>query len=277
MQLLTSNPSSASAVFKSNQNTKTVFIMKISTLMALFAGLFLSAASYGQCPESLFAGPTNNCHVWNFEIGSSSGNPVVNWNFGDGMTVTAGHFMQHNFILPGTYQVCATFANANCPNGVTHCQTVVVSCNCTAVQLNFNSNMANQGPSFVQWYASVYQGNTYNQGVCQFSSNDQECSATLCLENGCYTFLVTAPNAIAPWINAGFSVNVTVGGQTVTQQLQSYNPGGNQYTFTIGVNYECVACTMNVNTIQEQDNILVLEATDIPPELRSIGHKTANK
>jgi len=138
------------------------------------------------------------------------------------------------------------------------------SAQCTQVQLNFNSNMAEQGPSFVQWYASVYQGNTFNQGVCQFSPNDAECSATLCLENGCFTFLITSAATIAPW-QVDFSVNVTVGGQTVTQELQSYNPGGNQYSFTIGVNEDCVACDMNIVTMQEQDNVLVLQATETAP------------
>lgn len=135
---------------------------------------------------------------------------------------------------------------------------------CTQVQLNFNSNMANQGPGFVQWYASIYQGNTFNQGVCQFTPNDPLCASTLCLENGCYTFLITSAGTIAPW-EVGFSVNVTVGGETVTQQLQSYNTGGNQYSFTIGVNADCVACEMNVIAIQEQGNVLVLQATEFAP------------
>lgn len=228
----------------------------LTTLLSL--SLF---AGFSQCPTSIFVGNTDNCHVKNFEIGSNTGNPVVTWNFGDGSQVTTGHYVQHNYLLPGVYVVTAVYTNANCPGSVTLTAAAEVTCNCTPVSSGFISNTTQGGPSFVNWSIATIGGSTFDQGVCQFSANDPECSANLCLEDGCYRFSITAPNSLLTNVGS-FENNLLVNGQEVEIFNEEYASSNTIYRFSFSVNSNCGNCNLNVAMMQQSP--LVLTASGFP-------------
>lgn len=236
--------------------TKKIGITTLALLCALI-GL-------AECPTNIFVGSTDNCHLRNFEIGSAADNPQITWNFGDGSQVTTGHFTSHNYLLPGTYTVVASYTGPNCTEGVILTTTVEITCDCTGVSADFFSDMPLGGPSYVQWSIATIGGDTFNQGICQFSNIDPDCSANLCLEDGCYRFTITAPNALLT-NNEAFHTTLLVNGQVTDVYDTEYNSTGNVYHFSFGVNQECAPqCILNVEIMQQTNDALVLVASDQP-------------
>jgi PKD repeat protein len=81
-----------------------------------------------ECPTDMFAASTNDCTMWNFEIGNVSPGESVIWDFGDGEVSQGGHFIEHNYIENGTYVVCGQYSSNSCPEGIEICNTIIVDC-----------------------------------------------------------------------------------------------------------------------------------------------------
>jgi PKD repeat protein len=80
------------------------------------------------CPTEIDVVYSENCALVEFEIGSFEDGQSVDWHFGDDNQVTAGHFISHEYLQNGSYEVCATYTGPHCPDGITLCTLVEVNC-----------------------------------------------------------------------------------------------------------------------------------------------------
>ena len=246
----------------------------IKKLLSIATAILSTMLAVAECPNSIFSNATTNCHMWNFEIGSAQGSPQVTWNFGDGSQVTAGHFIEHNYLLPGEYTVNAYYTSNSCVEGVNLSTVINVTCNCTGVSASFLSNMPSGGPSYVQWNIATIGGSIFNQGVCQFSNSDPDCSANLCLEDGCYRFTITAANSLSTNVSA-FQTSMLLNGQLVDTFDPEFNSAGNVYHFSFSVNSDCNnVCNLDVNVTQQTTDLLILTASGQPSN--AVVHWTQN-
>ncbi|MFM7309749.1 MAG: PKD domain-containing protein [Flavobacteriales bacterium] len=80
------------------------------------------------CPTEIVVQNTTMCQMPLFLLNTPAqdGETVV-WYPGDGTAaVNGGHGFEHMYSNPGTYDVCAYYTSASCPNGTEICTSVVV-------------------------------------------------------------------------------------------------------------------------------------------------------
>lgn len=84
------------------------------------------------CPNSISTTNIDDCSSFEFSFGAPVGGEYVVWSFPDiGSFVGESSFL-HQFEFGGSYEVCAYFANNQCPNGVSLCTEVeAINCNIT--------------------------------------------------------------------------------------------------------------------------------------------------
>lgn len=152
-----------------------------------------------------------NCGEFNFNVDVPSGWQNVSWTING--EAYGGLVWEQNiqFLEEGTYEICATYENAQC-GFHQECTTVVVeNCieGCTEFTLMLFSSVGQNGPAYVIYAISDSNEVVAASGATVFDEGTLMQTLDFCLPAGCYTILVFAPdgglNASFDWLFQGAS------------------------------------------------------------------------
>ncbi|MGC6531544.1 MAG: PKD domain-containing protein [Flavobacteriales bacterium] len=190
------------------------------------------------CPEEVYAGPLEDCGWWEFEIGSFVEGELVVWEFGDGTTVTGGHYIQHEYTTSGPATVCGFYTSPLCPDGVEFCFDIAVEdCGCTPVEFYLDSNLDAGGPTSVTGVIVNENFEPVAEVACTYTADAPYCDISLCLADGCYTAGLLMDFGTAEGsFEYGVQVDGDPGATAITESVLEFG----LFSFEFGVNAECV-------------------------------------
>lgn len=237
------------------------------------------------CPNAIEATSLDNCGSFQFNIGSNAAGQYVVWTFPDAGTYIGSSSENHQFEFAGNYNVCAYYADTQCPNGVNLCVSVQaatcnVSCTLDIVQTSETCGgratfVATGAPLFstINWTVdgtSIGTGYSITRDILSGTRNVcasysiSACAATVsdCLNvliDPCTT--VDCPTEITPLTtttcgtyyldvsrNAAFeSTSWTINGEPVSTENGFNYPFPEEGSYEICANYTSAVCPAGVN------------------------------
>ncbi len=111
--------------------TKLLISKPIVIMTIAFSWLtFMSANAQNPCQPNFFAIDTvpNDCKIGFLNNSQGGSAPTYYWSYGDGSPISFSVDGYHVYSTQGWYYVCLTMMDSLCPNNITYCDSVYVSC-----------------------------------------------------------------------------------------------------------------------------------------------------
>ena len=139
------------------------------------------------CPQEIWMSEGNNCGCYEFEIGSFIEGESVIWNFGNGVEIEGGHYIDYCFEENGEYIITAWYESSECEGMLYTLGEAIVNCDeeCSEVYFVFVSFPVLGGSEYIEWTLADSEGFTLENGGCEYLDNAY-CDWSTCLEDGCY-------------------------------------------------------------------------------------------
>jgi PKD repeat protein len=221
------------------------------------------------CPDSVWMNEGNNCGCYAFEIGSFAEGEVVVWNFGDGVSVTGGHFIEHCFEVDGEYVITAFYTSNSCPGETYTLGVANVNCDeeCTEVNIAMDSFVGGGGPAFVEYTVTEVGGDIQLSGICQYNIEVAYHDIFGCLENGCYEVDIWSDTPLD--IGEAFFTSASANGSPLTIVDGPNYDGEYHLSYTFSLNGDCgeEECNIELDLSAIECGWMLFSAYGVPNEV----------
>ena len=213
------------------------------------------------CPQEIWMSEGNNCGCYEFEIGSFVEGESVTWDFGNGVTIEGGHYIEYCYEEDGEYIITAWYESSECEGMLYTLGEAIVNCydDCTEV-IGFIDSAAD-GPEWIEWTINdIDSQESVEDGICQLSTSD--CAPTICLPDGCYEFIIQSETVINAGINfEAFIYSLSEEFEIISEIISDYSV---VWEFAIGDGCEATDCALEIDLIEAECGWVYLEASDFP-------------
>jgi hypothetical protein len=195
---------------------------------------------------------------------TASGNQdveLLDWNTSSGLSWTDGWVTQQTF-EPGTYKVCAMYQENVCDFPLEACVMITVPEpeDCLGLLFTIESELNNNGPSFVSFSLTDANGMQFQGGTILFTELSGFFTGAVCLPNGCYVLDLESPTAFGLDL---LDIEVLLEGLPFNGLVNIVQISNNAIQVQINVNSECDFSTGINDDMLANTQVYPVPATDV--------------